>query len=311
MMLALRKVPSHAGKDVAKIFYEVLEEYSIVNSFGWITTDNASSNDTFIVELQRLLSCNGYELDISGKRVRCLNHIIHLVVEDFLSGVNNEELPTEEEGQVDKPIKKVCRRSKKRRKSDDNSPVFKNLLASIREVAYALSNTSKLGKWEEILEKNAMPRRKIPPDVKTRWNSTFEMLNVAIKYRNEYNLFCNSFNEMEHCSISNSNWEKLIKIKNFLKIFFLLTKFCEGDTYCTIFFSIAAFNSMYDSLDDMDEQELPLKDAINRATKKLKKYYTASDSAPVHLIACILSPCYKMDYFLKNGWENANEIKNM
>ena len=116
---------------------------------------------------------------------------------------------------------------------------------------------------------------------------------------------------MEHCSISNSNWEKLIKIKNFLKIFFLLTKFCEGDTYCTIFFSIAAFNSMYDSLDDMDEQELPLKDAINRATKKLKKYYTASDSAPVHLIACILSPCYKMDYFLKNGWENANEIKNM
>jgi len=125
MMLALRKVPSHAGKDVAKIFYEVLEEYSIVNSFGWITTDNASSNDTFIVELQRLLSCNGYELDISEKRVRCLNHIIHLVVEDFLSGVNNEELPTEEEGQVDKPVKKVCRRSKKRRKSDDNSPVFK------------------------------------------------------------------------------------------------------------------------------------------------------------------------------------------
>ena len=133
------------------------------------------------------------------------------------------------------------------------------------------------------------------------------MLNVAIKYRNEYNLFCNSFNEMEHCSISNSNWEKLIKIKNFLKIFFLLTKFCEGDTYCTIFFSIAAFNSMYDSLDDMDEQKLPLKDAISRATKKLKKYYTASDSAPVYLNACILSPCYKMTRLFFKEWLGERE----
>ena len=119
------------GVSSARQTIEILRtEYSDIPPIDWPLTEEALT--TFIVELQRLLSCNGYELDISGKRVRCLNHIIHLVVEDFLSGVNNEDLPTEEEGQVDKPIKKVCRRSKKRKK---------------------------------------MPRRKIPSDVKTRWNS--------------------------------------------------------------------------------------------------------------------------------------------
>ncbi|KAH9009716.1 hypothetical protein EDB84DRAFT_1241424, partial [Lactarius hengduanensis] len=45
------------------------------------------------------------------------------------------------------------------------------------------STTIALPAWREACVNNALPSCLIPRDVKTRWNSTYDMLKVASEYR--------------------------------------------------------------------------------------------------------------------------------
>jgi hypothetical protein len=45
------------------------------------------------------------------------------------------------------------------------------------------STTILLPKWYQTLTAHGLPHRIIPRDVATRWNSTFDMLDFAVKYR--------------------------------------------------------------------------------------------------------------------------------
>ncbi|KAE9400620.1 hypothetical protein BT96DRAFT_765905, partial [Gymnopus androsaceus JB14] len=45
------------------------------------------------------------------------------------------------------------------------------------------SSTKLLPRWKEIVVSLNLPAKQIPRDVKTRWNSTFDLLNVAFTYK--------------------------------------------------------------------------------------------------------------------------------
>ncbi|KIL61835.1 hypothetical protein M378DRAFT_63359, partial [Amanita muscaria Koide BX008] len=60
----------------------------------------------------------------------------------------------------------------------------RRVLTKLRKVTHAVKNSSMklLPRWREICKDNGLPIRVMPRDVKTRWNSTYDMLKFAIKY---------------------------------------------------------------------------------------------------------------------------------
>ncbi|KAH8928823.1 hypothetical protein BT69DRAFT_1191631, partial [Atractiella rhizophila] len=74
----------HSGKKLAKLVYSVLTRLRILEkvricSKKWsLDSDNASSNDTMVEELELLFAKDGIPFPAAERRGRCLPHIVHL-----------------------------------------------------------------------------------------------------------------------------------------------------------------------------------------------------------------------------------------
>lgn len=59
------------------------------------------------------------------------------------------------------------------------------IVFQIRKLSFAIINSSTilLPAWKRVLKELKLEERQLPRDVRTRWNSTYQMLSMAIKYR--------------------------------------------------------------------------------------------------------------------------------
>lgn len=76
----------HSGSNIAEVLWKILERFEITRRIGYITTDNATNNDTAIAQLATNFRNVGIEFNAQESRVRCFGHIINLVVKGFLWG---------------------------------------------------------------------------------------------------------------------------------------------------------------------------------------------------------------------------------
>lgn len=74
-LIALPRIRSHHGNDIADTLDTVIKPYGISDSLGAFQGDNASNNDTTVDALRQW-----YHIDIKEQRLRCLGHIINLVI---------------------------------------------------------------------------------------------------------------------------------------------------------------------------------------------------------------------------------------
>lgn len=95
-LLALKEMPEgHAGVYVAREIFNCLLDYEITHKIGWITSDNATANDTMSDHLCVLLS---EELDPPvhwdpiKRRTRCLGHILNLTAQAFMTAQSTEAI---------------------------------------------------------------------------------------------------------------------------------------------------------------------------------------------------------------------------
>ncbi|KAL6495696.1 hypothetical protein OROGR_030259 [Orobanche gracilis] len=167
-----------------------------------IVVDNASSNDTTIDYLKKRMKSESTLL-FEGKylHLRCACHILNLIVKDGLKELNAS-------------------------------------IKSIRNVVLFIhSSPSRLSKFREFatLAKFASTST-VPMDVKTRWNATYKMLDVALKYRRvfermseEWLPFMNYFREKDEKGKKRvgppvvEDWENANAFVYFLQKFYEVT----------------------------------------------------------------------------------------
>jgi hypothetical protein len=214
-------VPGHSGEDQFSVLLPVLQNYGIVQKLGAVISDNASSNNVLCRFIQAYLleSCNR-EWDAEEWRIRCIGHIINLVVQAFLFAnvIGVEELESydsqNENGELeDKEIIRIKFRLL--------GPLGQahNIVVHIR------------GSPSRTEEFKVLAGRLIPLDNRTRWNSWYNMLTVLLNLRPAVEKYCQDHEEeLEDDILSRQDWKRLRIIKDFLAPFSRATLAAEGDS---------------------------------------------------------------------------------
>jgi len=85
----------HTGANQAEIIWKLLEQYGLRHTVDYITTDNATNNDTAIYELAKLFSNINVAFDPVSVRMHCFGHVINIVVKAFLRSQNADAVVQE------------------------------------------------------------------------------------------------------------------------------------------------------------------------------------------------------------------------
>ena len=87
MTLGVRRFfGSHSGANIAETVLKILDTYEIASKLGYITTDNATNNDSALIELSNSLALRNIPFKPEIMRVRCFGLILNLVFKAFLWG---------------------------------------------------------------------------------------------------------------------------------------------------------------------------------------------------------------------------------
>ncbi|KAJ3571478.1 hypothetical protein NP233_g3729 [Leucocoprinus birnbaumii] len=201
-----------------------------------------------------------------------------------------EEAPEEDncDGWIDEC--EVMPSSEKKVTKDRAMPAQK-VLVKIRKVAYAVKNSSTIlfPLWSDICKSKRLKQKIMSRDVKTRWNSTFDMLRDAIDYRKVYDEITalRSTNLREY-KLSDEEWKIAGQLFESLKIFKEATEFFSRKNVSNI-----SWNKDYD---------MSIREALKLGQRTLNRYYSKTDMSEAYHIAMILDPQHKLEYMRQAGW---------
>lgn len=196
-------ITSHRGEVIGKKIEKCLEGWMIDKVFT-ITVDNASSNDLAISYLKnRMEDWNSHPLKGEHLHVRCCAHILNLVVGDGL-------------------------------KSKDMHSSISKIRNAVR---YVRGSASRLDRFKIcIKEARIQDKSTVQYDCPTRWNSTYLMLESALKFQKAFKRLgekCVEYAMLEGGVPNNEDWDNAKCFVKFLKLFFEITKKVSGSTYVT------------------------------------------------------------------------------
>lgn len=104
----------------------------------------------------------------------------------------------------------------------------------LRKLAYAIKNSTTiiLPRWNEIIEqcaaaskssKKKLAVRKMPRDVTTRWNSTYDMLKFACTYSEPINKITGDRSmKIRQYEIKDNEWKIAEQLRDCLKVCFFI-----------------------------------------------------------------------------------------
>ncbi|XP_031105178.1 zinc finger BED domain-containing protein RICESLEEPER 3-like [Ipomoea triloba] len=162
-----------------------------------ITVDNATSNDSAIRYMKDTLQ-RSRSLVCGGClfHVRCCAHILNLCVQDGL-----EEI--------------------------------RHVICDVRDsVEYVNQSEARRIQFADCVQQLQLKDRKLIRDCKTRWNSTFEMLSCALKFKEAFKMLKDRDPFFDSCP-EEDDWDKVTKVCSILEAFWTATHIISGCEYPT------------------------------------------------------------------------------
>ncbi|GKV13314.1 hypothetical protein SLEP1_g24341 [Rubroshorea leprosula] len=193
---------------------------------------------------------------------------------------------------------------------------LKNLHDSILKIRnairYVRASPSRMQRFKGCVEREKIQCKSLVClDVSTRWNSTYLMLEAALKFQKAFErlhdtdgLYLMEFSFGENVSERKKgppefeDWENAEKIVKFLKVFYDATVRISGSTHVTSHMYFHDFSTILNLLNKWSGSNDPLFSTIaEKMREKHEKYWGAASNMNVLIfIACVLDPRYKLSF---------------
>ncbi|XP_025635831.1 zinc finger BED domain-containing protein RICESLEEPER 2-like [Arachis hypogaea] len=283
-ILSFVQVPApRRGIDVADAIFKCLKTWEIENKVFSVSVDNASYNDSCLRALKDTISDNN-SLPVGGSlfHVRCCAYILNLLVQDGLGKI-------------------------------------KGIIHKVREsVQYVNFNDSRFKTFVEIAENKRLKEKKLIIDCPTRWNSTYNMLSVALKFKSVFPVYKEREPHYNY-EPSSEDWRKVEKICKLLKVFNLATHVISGSEYPTANLYLPEVWRVKQVIDDaIEDRDSFMREMATSMKEKFDKYW--GECNMVMSLACVLDPrcklhvikfCFPFIYKPEHvAVENVEKVKN-
>ncbi|CAN0926831.1 Zinc finger BED domain-containing protein RICESLEEPER 1 [Linum grandiflorum] len=251
-------VPAPHTKDViCEVLFECLIEWDIDRKLSTVTVDNCSTNDAMIRVLLEKLEAENLILHGTILHMRCAAHILNLIVQDGLSVI---------EGCIE------------------------NIRESVLHWTSSPKRRQKFGDMVRQLHINSS--LELVLDCRTRWNSTYLMLSIALIYKDVF--FRLKHRDPSYTFLpSEEEWDLASEICSKLKKFHEATKAFSGTSYPT---SNALFPLICEVKIDLREWVMTSNGTIRRMAEqmliKFDRYWEVIEGPLA--IAVVLDPRYKL-----------------
>nr|GMC69259.1 zinc finger BED domain-containing protein RICESLEEPER 2-like [Ipomoea batatas] len=187
--------------------------------------------------------------------------------------------------------------------------IEKKKLQLMNSVRFINQSESRLLKFSEIVHHLGNPVKKLILDCVTRWNSTYEMLVVAIKVKDAFPIFAQRESSYKCCP-SLEDWTKIEHVLSILEVFYEATQVISRTNYPTsnVFLGVVWKVKHVLNKNEFHHEEL-IRDMIEKMKTKFDKYW--GDCNLLMSIGAILDPRYKIRLvdFAFNQIYNANDAR--
>lgn len=281
--------------------------------------DNAGDNDALVEALASILP----DFNPRWQRLRCIGHIINLIVKAFLFGKGVSRMQKDLAGASDDNAFQIWGKMGPIGKAH-NICVYINRNDQRRE-AFRSCITGAYGEEDQLFNLQLIVDRGI------RWNAVYAMIKRVLHLRNAIELYQNRWEKPSEANardlsadfLTKEDFNTLELFCKLLKKFHDLTIDMEGNanragfegSYGAVWEVIRSMQYMFNFLAKASKKinsnpsAFPkhYKSGIDCAYLKLIKYYALTDDTPIYRAAVVLHPAFKMDYFEEQWKGNDNK----
>jgi GrpB-like predicted nucleotidyltransferase (UPF0157 family) len=218
----------HTGENLCEAFVDVCERRGILGKLLGVTTDNAANIGKLLTCLEGAFHARGFTFAKDQQRVRCVAHVVNLAVQVFLRELKAEDSTADPDpdcgvvmqtgnGSCIAKLRCVVRWI---RSSPQRSQCFRSLCKKCPAPE------------EEEGEKRRALKKEAILDSRTRWNSTYAMIERACELREPLTRMMEMVQELPE--LSGEEWMLLKVAGQVLGIFEEGTRWLCAANYPTL-----------------------------------------------------------------------------